>query len=267
MRLKDKTALITGSGSGIGRAIAELFSDEGASVVIVDVIAERAAEPAAHITEKGGQATAMTIDVTKSEQVSQMMKDTLATYGRLDILVNNAAAAEGNDIIDVEEAVWDADLAVVLKSVYLCTRAALPSMKAQRSGAIVNIASVNGLGAYGHMPYSAGKAGVINLTKNLAVTYGEYNIRVNAICPGTIHTPIWDERVKVDPDIFERLARWYPLGRVGQPEDIAKAALFLASDDASWITGEALSVDGGLTAGSFRMSQELEARAPEQTGE
>jgi NAD(P)-dependent dehydrogenase (short-subunit alcohol dehydrogenase family) len=130
-------------------------------------------------------------------------------------------------------------------------------MLAQRRGAIVNIASVNGLMGLGEEPYSAAKAGVINLTQNLAVRYGQFGVRANVICPGTIATPIWQARLDQDATIFDRLAAWYPLGRVGAPMDVAKAALFLASDDAAWITGAVLNVDGGLMAGSYRMSQDL----------
>jgi meso-butanediol dehydrogenase / (S,S)-butanediol dehydrogenase / diacetyl reductase len=133
----------------------------------------------------------------------------------------------------------------------------VPGMIERRRGVIINIASVNGLTGLGEEPYSAAKAGLLNLTQNMAIKYGQYNVRANAICPGTVRTPIWQERVEQDPEIFERLAAWYPLGRVGEPEDIAKAALFLASDDAAWITGAILNVDGGLMAGSYRMSQAL----------
>jgi NAD(P)-dependent dehydrogenase (short-subunit alcohol dehydrogenase family) len=130
-------------------------------------------------------------------------------------------------------------------------------MIALGGGAIVNIASVNGLTGLGEEAYSAAKAGVINLTQNMALKYGRHGVRVNVICPGTIRTPIWEPILQKDPAVFERLARWYPLGRVGAPEDVAKAALFLASDDAAWITGATLVVDGGLMAGNFRMGQEL----------
>jgi meso-butanediol dehydrogenase/(S,S)-butanediol dehydrogenase/diacetyl reductase len=139
----------------------------------------------------------------------------------------------------------------------LCSKALLPGMVSRRQGAIVNIASVNGLTGLGEEAYSAAKAGVVNLTKNMALKYGRHGVRVNVICPGTIQTPIWEPILAKDPQVFERLARWYPLGRVGQPADIAKAALFLASDDAAWITGTTLVVDGGLLAGNFRMGQEL----------
>jgi NAD(P)-dependent dehydrogenase (short-subunit alcohol dehydrogenase family) len=193
-----------------------------------------------------------------------MAAQTLKSYGQIDILVNNASIAEGNDILEFDEDVWDANLDVVLKSVYLCAKAVVPAMINQgRGGAIVNIASVNALTALGHMAYSAAKAGVVNLTKNMAVYYGQYNIRVNAISPGTVRTPIWEPRVAVNPHIFEELAQWYPLGRVGEPEDVAKAALFLASDDAAWVTGETLVVDGGLLAGNYRMIRGLEPRSSE----
>ena len=264
MRLANSVAIVTGSGSGIGQAIAELFAREGAHLVIMDQIGERARETTRRITTAGGEAIAIEADVASETEVTAMVAKALDHYRQLDILVNNAAIAGGLDILETDEATWLHDLDVVLKGVFLCCKASLPTMIAQKKGAIVNIGSVNGLAAFGHMAYSAAKAGVINLTKNLAVTYGQHNVRVNAICPGTIRTPIWQERVEADPQIFERLARWYPLGRVGEPEDIAKAALFLASDDAAWITGETLTVDGGLMAGPFRMIRELEARSPEQ---
>ena len=162
------------------------------------------------------------------------------------------AFARGGDPLQIDAATWDLNFAVVLKGAFLCTKAALPSMLEHGRGAIVNIASVNGMMGLGEEAYSAAKAGMINFTQNLAIRYGSRNVRANVICPGSVRTPIWSERVKVQPDIFDRLAQWYPLGRVGEPEDVAKAALFLASDDAAWITGAVLAVDGGLTAGSFR---------------
>jgi NAD(P)-dependent dehydrogenase (short-subunit alcohol dehydrogenase family) len=140
--------------------------------------------------------------------------------------------------------------------------AALRHLTARRRGAIVNIGSVNGLMAFGEYPYSAAKAGLISLTQNAAVEFGPSGVRVNAICPGTVRTPIWKERVAKAPDIFERLSKWYPLGRVAEPEEIAAAALFLASDEASFITGTTLVVDGGLTAGMGRMSRELAGECP-----
>jgi len=158
-------------------------------------------------------------------------------------------------------------VAVVLKSVFLCSKAVLRPMIDRRRGVIVNIASVNGLSALGNEAYSAAKAGVISLTQGIAVRYGGQGIRCNAIAPGTIRTPIWQTRMDRDPEVFERLVKWYPLGRVGEPDDVANAALFLASEEASWITGTVLPVDGGLLAGNFRMTRELLAEAESEERE
>ena len=258
MRLQNKIALITGGGSGIGRAMAQLFASEGATPVVVDRYLDRAEATIELIRKAGGDGLALHVDVTDREMINAAVDSTLDAYGRIDVLVNNAAISSGDDILTVNEETWDMDIAVVLKSVYLCSKAILPTMIEHRSGAILNIASVNGLTGLGEEAYSAAKAGVINLTKNMALKYGKHNVRANAICPGTIETPIWRERVTENPQLFERLVPWYPLGRVGQPEDIANAALFLVSDDASWITGSVLNVDGGLMAGSYRMAQDLQ---------
>jgi NAD(P)-dependent dehydrogenase (short-subunit alcohol dehydrogenase family) len=257
MRLRERVALVTGAGSGIGQAIAEHFAEEGAQVVVADRYAARAEATVVKITGAGGTAAPVTVDVAEAGAVEAMAARAEALYGRVDLLVNNAAIAEGDDILTFDETIWNRNLDVVLKSVYLCSRALLPGMVARRRGAIINIASVNGLTGLGEEAYSAAKAGVINLTKNMALKYGRYGVRVNVICPGTVRTPIWEPILEKDPAVFDRLARWYPLGRVGKPEDIAKAALFLASDDAAWITGTTLAVDGGLMAGNFRMGQEL----------
>jgi len=264
MRLNNQVAIVTGGGSGIGRAIAELFAQEGAHVVIADWSEPDAQETAQRISAVGGKALVIETDVSKKEAVDAMISQTLEICGRADILVNNAAVAEGEEVLEIGEETWDSDLRVVLKGVFLCSKAVMPAMIEQRRGTIVNIASVNALAAFGHAAYSAGKAGVVNLTRNMAVKYGQFNVRVNAICPATIRTPSWQSRLAADPQVFQRLATWYPLGRVGEPEDVAKATLFLASDDAAWITGTTLIVDGGLLAGSHRMAQELATLAPKQ---
>ena len=237
------------------------FAAEGAKVAVVDWLGDRADAVAAEISSAGGQAAAIRADVSQARDVNSMVADVGSRLGPVDVLVNNAAIADGDDVLQIDEATWDRDVAVVLKSVFLCSKAVLPSMIERRGGAIVNIASVNGLSALGNEAYSAAKAGMINLTQGIAVRYGAHGIRCNAIAPGTIRTPIWQQRIDRDPDVFERLVKWYPLGRVGEPDDIANAALFLASDDASWITGTVLVVDGGLLAGSFRMTRELLAEA------
>ncbi len=179
-------------------------------------------------------------------------------YGRIDILVNNAGLSIGDRITDFDEAMWDLNLDVVLKSVYLCSTGG----HSRHGRAPQRRHSQHWLGqrplAIGESAYSAAKAGMVNLTQNMAIHYGDDGIRVNLIAPGTIRTPIWDKRLEADPTAFDQLTPWYPLGRVGEPDDIAKAALFLCSDDASWITGAILPVDGGISAGNYRLNKDLQ---------
>jgi NAD(P)-dependent dehydrogenase (short-subunit alcohol dehydrogenase family) len=261
MRFKDRVVVVTGGGSGIGRVIAQRFAAEGARVAVVDWIGERANAVTAEIVAAGGQAESILADVSSSVDVKTMAGTVVSRLGPVDVLVNNAAIADGDDVLEIDEATWEHDVAVVLKGVFLCSKAVLPSMIERRHGVILNIASVNGLWALGNEAYSAAKAGVINLTQGIAVRYGRHGIRCNAIAPGTIRTPIWQARIDRDPVVFQRLVKWYPLGRVGEPDDVADAAMFMASDEASWITGVVLPVDGGLLAGNFRMTRELLAEA------
>ena len=266
MRLADKVALVTGGGSGIGRATCARFAQEGAAVVVVDRVAERARETVGLIEQAQGRALALVADVSRGDEVRRMAEAARAAFGRVDVLVNNAAIGSKDGLLNVDEESWDLALTVTLKSQYLCCKALLPGMIAQRSGSIVNIASVNGLTGLGEEPYSAAKAGVINLTQNLAVAHGRHGVRANVICPGTVRTPIWDARLRRNPRVFEELAAWYPLGRVAEPDDVANAALFLASDEAAFITGAVLLVDGGLLAGSYRMARELQAEGDPAEG-
>lgn len=258
MRLAGKTALVTGGGSGIGQAIAKRFAAEGAQVIVAGRTRESVAETMAHITGRGGAAVPAGADVSDAAAVQDMVAGALDALGSIDILVNNAGKAIGDGILEIDAETWDLDLAVVLRSAFLCTKAVLPGMLTRRQGAIVNISSVNGMTGLGEEGYSAAKAGMINLTQNVAIRYGPAGIRANCICPATIRTPIWHDVLERDPNVFERLAAWYPLGRVGEPDDVANAALFLASDEASWITGATLTVDGGLMAGSYRMARDLQ---------
>jgi NAD(P)-dependent dehydrogenase (short-subunit alcohol dehydrogenase family) len=253
-RLDGRTTLVTGGGSGIGRAICRRFGSEGATVVVADLVRERAEAVAAEVAGRAVQA-----DVTVAADVERMAADA----GPVDVLVNNAGGGTADDVLEIDEDAWDADVELNLKSAYLCSKAVLPGMIEQGAGVIVNIVSVNGMAFFANEPYSAAKAGLISLTRSMATRYGRHGVRAVAIAPGTIRTPIWQERVDKEPAIFERLVRWYPLRRVGEPEDVAAAAAFLASDDAAWITGEVLRVDGGLLAGNERMSRELVANFDE----
>jgi len=215
MRFNSKVAVITGAGSGIGRVMARRFAAEGASVAVIDWKGEKADEVAGEIHEDGGRAHAIRADVSRGADVEAMVSEVGSKLGPVDVLVNNAAIADGDDVLKIDEPTWERDVSVVLKSVFLCSKAVLPSMIERHGGAIVNITSVNGLSALGNEAYSAAKAGVINLTQGIAVRYGHHGVRCNAIAPGTIRTPIWQERIDRDPVVFERLVKWYPLGRVG----------------------------------------------------
>jgi meso-butanediol dehydrogenase/(S,S)-butanediol dehydrogenase/diacetyl reductase len=262
-RFRGQVALVTGSGSGIGEAIARRLASEGASVAVVDRDIAAAERVALAIEQAGARAVPHETDVSIGGQVEEMVATVEEVLGSVDVLVNNVAIANADGLIVTEESAWDEELAVDLKSVFLCCKYVLPSMVERPGGAIVNIASVNGLGYFGLEAYSAAKAGVISLTKAAAVRYGPYGIRVNAVAPGSVRTPAWQQFIDKDPELFERLLKWYPLGRIGDPDDVAKAVAFLASSDAAWITGTVLQVDGGLLAGNGVMARELLARTSE----
>ncbi len=257
MRLAGEIALVTGGGSGIGQGIARRFASEGAVVIVADKIEERASATAGAIREAGGSAIALTLDVTVEGDVSAEFQRVARNVGPVTILVNNAGLSVGADVTTMTTDEWDCNFDVVIKAAFLCSRAVLPAMIEAKRGVILNIASVNGMFGIGEDAYSAAKAGLLNLTQNLAIRHGKHGIRVNAISPGTVRTPIWNERLARDPGVFDSLDAWYPLGRVGEVDDVANAALFLCSGEAAWITGVNLPVDGGLTAGSVRMIDDL----------
>ena len=252
MKLQGKVAIVTGAGSGIGRAIAQLFSREGAQVVIAERNAVTGQETADAITQAGGDALAVAVDVSRADQVSELIERTLATYGRLDVLVNNAGMAGSyKSFQELDEADWDAVLNVNLKGHFLCARMAVPHLIQAGGGAIVNTSSALAYLALPNcVPYCASKAGIIGLTKAMALDLAPHHIRVNCVVPGSVDTPLmWEgltdeERIIVEPQAAEA----EPIGRIAHPDEIARAVLFLASDDASFVTGTPLPVDGGLMA-------------------
>jgi NAD(P)-dependent dehydrogenase (short-subunit alcohol dehydrogenase family) len=250
-RLTDKVALITGAGSGIGRVAAQLFAAEGAAVVVADVVADAAHHTVESITAAGGRATAVAVDVADEAQVAAMVGATVDTFGGLHVLFNNAGIFPGDDggVLDTPPETWDRVMQVNLKGVWLGCRAAVPAMTRSGGGSIVNVASFVALmgAATAQVAYTASKGGVLAFTRELAVEYARRGIRANAICPGPIDTPLLAELMS-DPARRQRRLVHIPMGRLGRPEEIARAALFLASDESSFVTGSALVVDGGITA-------------------
>ena len=254
MRFAEQVVLVTGAGSGIGRATAGLFAAEGARVVVLDVDGERAEETA----EALDGAVAMTLDIRDLAAAAAVVDQLQTDFGRVDVLVNNAMRISAGELDERDD---DADmldeLDVDLLGAFRMIRVCLPVMRRQRRGAIVNVASVNGLAHFGNDVYSAAKAGLISLTRSVAARHGGDGIRCNAVAPGTIATPTWDERAAAEPGFLERVGSYYPLGRVGRPEEVAEAIAFLASAQASWITGVTLPVDGGLMTGQLAMARDL----------
>jgi NAD(P)-dependent dehydrogenase (short-subunit alcohol dehydrogenase family) len=257
MRLENKVALVTGGAAGVGRASAVLFGREGASVVVADLNEEHARETVEQINAAGGESTVAGGDVTASEDAQRMVQAAVETYGKLDILVNSAGITSRTTGEDPNsEAVWDRVIDVNLKGTYMVSRWAVPEMDRAGGGSIINIASIIGL--VGHRadipgvgspfnPYPASKGGVIQFTRNLAVHKAKDNIRVNCICPGYLWTSL-TESLTSDPEVLEILEKHHPMGRLGRPEEVAYAALYLASDESSFVTGIPLAVDGGYTA-------------------
>ncbi|MCB1486259.1 MAG: SDR family oxidoreductase [Bauldia sp.] len=250
---------MTGAGHGIGRAIALRLASEGARVAVLEIDDELGRETTNRITGNGGEAYFVHANITNAGEVEAAFAEVIAHFGGLDVLVNNAAFSGPGDYQHMRSDLWVEEIDINLNGTYHCTAAAVSHMQTKNAGAIVNLSSVNGMRYFGNPAYSAAKAGIINLTQSIASEYGRYGIRCNAVCPGSVRTDAvsWQRRLERDPQVFEKLARWYPLGRVANPDDIAKAVAFLGSDDADYITGVALPVDGGLTAGMNVMIGEL----------
>lgn len=245
MRLRDKVAIVTGAAVGIGQEVAFAMAREGAKVVIADIQEEKGRQTA---EEAGG--IFIRCDVADEMQVIQLMEQTMHLYGKLDILYNNAAVALGGSVTEMTEAQWQKVMNVNLGSVFRCCKHAIPLMKRSGGGAIVSTASVQAhVGYEGWAAYAAAKGGIIAMTKQMAVEYAPYHIRVNCLSPATINTPMLAQVIKESPNphLLQTWEAMHPIGRIGEPGEVAKAAVFLASDDSSFITGVDLLVDGALT--------------------
>lgn len=250
MRLQDKRAVVTGGAHGIGRTTATFFAREGARVAIADIDCQAGEAAAQAIRDAGGSADFIAADVTDEAAVAELVARADELLGGIDVWMNNAGTSLTEDLLDIEADAWNADLSLNLTSHFLCARCALPVMIRCGGGSLISVSSVNGLWAVGELGYSSAKAGLIAFTRNIAVTYGPQGIRANVICPGTIDTErggaYWDQKAGAK----EKVVKWYPVGRLGQPEDVAHMAVFLASDESGFVSGSTMVVDGGLTAGS-----------------
>ncbi len=250
--LEGRVALVTGGGSGIGKASAIAFAEAGASVVVADIAAPGADETAHTITRAGGQATVVKADVTVARDVEAMVSHAVRLYGRLDCAHNNAGGVTDPArrlTHEYEEAIWRRDIDLNLHSVWLCMKHEIPQMLHQGQGCIVNTASIMGLVATtGATSYAAGKHAVVGLTRASALEYAQLGLRINAVCPGYVPTPSVREIIDTDPSLEERFTSKHPVGRMGTPEEIAAVVVWLCSDAASFVTGHAMPVDGGYTA-------------------
>ncbi|MGA8114068.1 MAG: SDR family oxidoreductase [Actinocatenispora sp.] len=246
-RMSGRVVLVTGGGHGIGRATVARLRAEGARVLAADLDHEAAAAVAAATDGSGRNVVSATLDVTDTASVETCVARCVEHFGQLDCLVNTVGGDRATpEFDDIDDDTWRGLLDLNLLGVVRCVRAALPHLAAgEHGGSVVTVGSVNGMAAFGSTPYSSAKAGLDILTRNLAVSLGPRGVRVNLVAPGTVRTRVWDDQ----PGGADRLAPLYPLGRVGEPEDVAAAIAFLASDDAAWITGVTLPVDGGVTTG------------------
>jgi NAD(P)-dependent dehydrogenase (short-subunit alcohol dehydrogenase family) len=251
-RLSDKVVIITGAGQGIGRAAALLFSSEGARLALVDINQESGSAASDEILSTGREAIFIKTDLTDAVQVKNMVDMVMQTYGRIDVLYNNAGINHFGKLAVVDEETWDKVMAVNVKSVYLTCKYIIPIMTEQKKGTIINTGSAASLVGLANLPvYTASKGAVLQLTRTIAIDYAKDGIRANTLCPGVTATEMTEQVIYDDPDPQAARARFdrvIPRGSIAEPMEIARAALFLASDDSSYITGTALPVDGGYTA-------------------
>ncbi|MBA7498146.1 Dihydroanticapsin 7-dehydrogenase [subsurface metagenome] len=252
MRLQDKVAVITGAGSGIGRATAILFSREGAKTIIVDIDEKTGQATVDMIKEKGREALFVPTDITDSFKIKFMVTRVIETYGKLDVLVNNAGLLTTGNVIDIDEGQWDKIMDVNLRAAFLCCKYCLPEMIKKGGGVVINVSSEAGIRAWKDLvAYNVSKAGLISLTKSIAVDFASQNIRANCVCPGTTETPLLSSALakEADPEkARHEMEKVRPANRIGKPEEIAYGILYLASDESPYATGAVLSIDGGATA-------------------
>jgi NAD(P)-dependent dehydrogenase (short-subunit alcohol dehydrogenase family) len=253
---ENKVVAITGAAGGIGQELCRHFGREGAAIAALDR-SEALTAFAEQLRGEGVTVESAVVDIVDADAVAAAFGIITARLGPIDILVNNAGVSRNPSLERTTPEGFSDDVSANLNGAYNCAYAVLPGMKARRAGSIVNIGSVNGLAALGDAAYSAAKAGLISLTKALALEFGRYNIRANIVCPGTVRTPLWDARARRNPEVLAQLERWYPLGRIVEPIEVTRAVAFLASDAASAITGAVLPVDCGLSAGNIVMAREL----------
>ncbi|MFD1747536.1 SDR family oxidoreductase [Rhizobium helianthi] len=250
--MSRSVAVVTGAAGDIGRAIAQRLADSHDLVALVDIDGQALAKTQATLGSEARYVT-ITCDVTSEESLVQMAEQ-VAAEGEAKTLINNAGAARAVCLHDTDAAIWRQDLSLNLEAAFLAFRALEEPLK-RNAGSVINIASVNGMAVFGHPAYSAAKAGLIHFTRLLAVEYGKYGIRANAVAPGTVRTQAWEERAKVNPQVFEEAKRWYALRRIATAQDVANAVFFLSSDQAAAITGTCLPVDCGLTAGQAELAR------------
>lgn len=252
MRLNNRTAVITGGSTGIGAETAKCFAQEGAKIAVIDIDADEGEKTRRNIEKDGGSCTFYQADISNAKQVERVVKKVLQDFPRVDILVNNAGIWRPGHVVDLDEDTWDAVLSTNLKSVFMVSKYIVPEMMKQKKGVIINVASVAGLvGAPGASAYAASKGGIVNLSRSMALDFAPYNIRVNCLCPGMIDSAQGDTVVshyKPEMDSQEAKRTWQPLAHIGTPDDAAKAALYIASDDSAFMTGSIFVIDGGLTA-------------------
>jgi NAD(P)-dependent dehydrogenase (short-subunit alcohol dehydrogenase family) len=252
----DKVVAITGAAGGIGQELCRHFGGLGAAILALDR-SDAVIAFAERLRRDGMRVEAAVVDIGDADAVRSAFAKSAALLGPVDILINNAGVSRNPSLERTTPETFKEDIHANLNGAYNCTYAVLPDMKARRAGTIVNIGSVNGLAALGDAAYSAAKAGLISLTKAVALEFGRYNIRANIVCPGTVRTPLWNERASRNPEVLTELVRWYPLRRIVEPIEVTRAVAFLASDAASAITGVVRPVDCGLTAGNIVMAREL----------